>query len=330
MSSPAALAALQKELVHGYDNLITFRMCNIAGLTLLVYDLLLTVDMEVRHFWKWETSGAVRPRGREHFSFLRILFFMNRYLPLATQILNVVGSVLVAAPLQTDGTQGRIWSQQILAFTAILEWFAVPACIVLYRTCALYGRNRQVIFGLVSFYLTAVVVTILIVVLTLRKYSVSAELAPGVNLNFHACHSVSPSQTLYTVFITPLIYDVTLCVVAVYALVDLRRRGTNSYLLQAMAQHTIAYCIVITIADSTNLIIYAAAESALRHVFDPLMFAIVSISCSRLLLHLREVGDRSGAEFFSEVSPEHELSVLRSMRAEHPGVVDRAFGGMYF
>lgn len=28
MSSPAALAALQKELVHGIDNLITFRMCN--------------------------------------------------------------------------------------------------------------------------------------------------------------------------------------------------------------------------------------------------------------------------------------------------------------
>lgn len=65
-------------------------------------------------------------------------------------------------------------------------------------------------------------------------------------------------------------------------------------------------------------------------MFDPLMFAIVSISCSRLLLHLREVGDRSGAEFFSEVSQDRELSVLRGVRTEQPGVVDRAFGGMYF
>lgn len=47
----------------------------------------------------------------------------------------------------------------------------MPACIVCYRTCALYGRNRTVVFSLVSFYLIAVVITILITITTLNKYT---------------------------------------------------------------------------------------------------------------------------------------------------------------
>ncbi|KZV99298.1 hypothetical protein EXIGLDRAFT_725911 [Exidia glandulosa HHB12029] len=81
-----------------------------------------------------------------------------------------------------------------------------------------------------------------------------------------------------------------------------------------MAWHTIAYCCIIGAADLTNMLIYATAPNEMRHLFDGVMFSLVSVSCSRLLLHMRELGDREKTDFFTETDGT-ELSTLRDLRA---------------
>ncbi|KZV99309.1 hypothetical protein EXIGLDRAFT_762833 [Exidia glandulosa HHB12029] len=316
MSSPAAqLAHLQAELVNAYRTLQYIRWCQVSGLVIIAYDYGLTFPLELKYFWKRREG-----RAREHFYFLRFLFMMNRYLPIFTQILN---------------TAGKAWFKQIIEITAILEWFAIPAGIVCYRTCALYGRNARAILALVGVYISALIATIILVVISVQGDDISSVVAPGVNLR--ACHSLSPQHTLFAVFIPPMTYDITMAAAALWLLLDLERRTVNSHsarTLRSMALHTVMYCCVIATADLTNMVIYRAAPSEMRHLFDGVMFALVSISCNRLLLHLRELGDRERTDFFSE-NDGTELSTLRGMRppvesrpwqARAPATVGNSYG----
>lgn len=295
-----------QQAVDAYDTVMRVRMFYLSGLCLLVWDWMLTLDLELRYFWK---RGM---RRREHSLFLFALFMMNRYLPILTQILNTFGAIY---PGVTDKFC-VVWTKHVTATVAILEWYAIPAAVVCYRTCALYGRRRRVIYGLVGAYVLTLAAVTVVVVCSLARDTIVAEVDIGEILYFRACHSTQSSTKLYTVFIPPLIYELTITVSAVNALLKLNQRALADHrIFRAMAWHSVAYCGVIAIAITINMIIYARVASAGRHMFDGIMFALISISCSRLLLHLRELGDDSGTDFFAEqTASDMTLSSLRTLK----------------
>ncbi|EJD54560.1 hypothetical protein AURDEDRAFT_156343 [Auricularia subglabra TFB-10046 SS5] len=301
MAAAAAVAGATvlapQNALDAYETIMRVRMFYLSGLCLLVWDYLLTFDMELRYFWK---RGL---RRREHSLFLFVLFMMNRYLPILTQILNTVGVV---------------WTKHVTATVAIMEWYAIPAAVVCYRTCALYGRRTRVICGLIGAYIATLAAVAIVVVISLARDTIVAEVNIGSNLHFRACHSTltGTSTKLYAVFIPPLIYELAISVAAIVALRKLNRRALADHrIFRAMAWHSVAYCSVIAIAITINMIIYARVTSAERHIFDGIMFALISISCSRLLLHLRELGDDSGTDFFAEqTASDRTLASLRTLK----------------
>lgn len=306
MSSPGVdeLSAL---LADGYRTLVSIRWCQAAGLTLLMYDYILTLDLEVRYFWQ-------SMHGRwKHAGFLRLLFLSNRYLPILTQILNTTGAIY---PRVSDKFC-NVWFRQVVEITGTLEWFAIPAAIVCYRTCALYSHNIRAIVGLVATYLVALIAVIILIVICVQNDRITSQFVPNQDLGVKACHSLSPPGFLYAVFIPPLISDIIMCTAALYKLIVLHNRtraSSDSHVLQSMALHSVLYCCVIAVSATTNLIIYKAAPDSMRHIFDGIMFALISISCNRLLLHLRELGDIEKTDFFSSKSCSSTTDLYQSRR----------------
>lgn len=95
-----------------------------------------------------------------------------------------------------------------------------------------------------------------------------------------------------------------------YAITRHRRNttaGHGSQLMSELAKGTVIWLIVVVASDLLNLCIFAFVQVCinlssagrvltfpskimLRHLFDGLTFAIISIASSRQLLHLRELG----------------------------------------
>ncbi|KZV84926.1 hypothetical protein EXIGLDRAFT_726640 [Exidia glandulosa HHB12029] len=260
-----------------YEHLFQIRGFHIAGLVIMIYDLLLTLDLEIKFFW-------TRPPATRSTNFwvLRVLFFLNRYLPIFTQLFNVIGTALI---------------KDVVGVTMVIEWFAIPGAVACYRTCALYERNRRVVFGIVALYLSTLVAGVFIVAFTLRSGRAGAQLDPGIDLRI--CHSITPDSGLYFAFIPPVIYDVIVSGAAMYSLINYYRRVSqvsSSNLLASMAKHTLLWLFIVVSADLINLCVFAFAETMMRHVFDGVMFGLVSVASNRQLLHLRQLGHRNESD----------------------------------
>ncbi|KAI0746884.1 hypothetical protein C8Q80DRAFT_1271711 [Daedaleopsis nitida] len=66
------------QIVHAFSGLSVDGYCAVTACAFLVYEYLITFDQEVRLFWRRDVSGAC------------ILFFLNRYLSLSVQLLDLV------------------------------------------------------------------------------------------------------------------------------------------------------------------------------------------------------------------------------------------------
>ncbi|EJD41875.1 hypothetical protein AURDEDRAFT_169074 [Auricularia subglabra TFB-10046 SS5] len=255
---------------HLYHNLFDIRAFHISGLCIMVWDYLLTLDLEIQFFWK-----SSRP-ATANVLLLRAIFFINRYLPMLTQLFNVIGTAMI---------------KDVMSTAAVIEWFAIPGAVLCFRTCALYERNKRAVLSIIGLYALSLLAGALVIILTLFAGHASAHVDPSVGLR--VCHSISPDEALYAAFIPPLVYDCAVSIAAMYALLNYRRRASqidSSNLLTSMAQHTVMWLLIVAAADIVNLCIFAFAERMMRHAFDGVMFALVSVACSRQLLHLREIG----------------------------------------
>lgn len=269
--------------VHLYHNLFDIRAFHISGLCIMVWDYLLTLDLEIQFFWKTSRPATA------NVLLLRGLFFLNRYLPMLTQLFNVIG--LTYPAVSDEFCTAMI--KDVMSTAAVIEWFAIPGAVLCFRTCALYERDTRAVFGIIGLYALSLLAGALVIILTLVSGHASAQVDPSIGLR--VCHSISPDEALYAAFVPPLVYDCVVSIAAMYALLKYRRRSSqisSSNLLTSMARHTVLWLLIVAAADIVNLCIFAFAEEMMRHVFDGVMFALVSVACSRQLLHLREIGHK--------------------------------------
>ncbi|KAM5541383.1 hypothetical protein V8D89_004937 [Ganoderma adspersum] len=67
------------ELSAEYYSLFLSNYCSIASSVVLIYEYFLTIDEEVKYFWKRKFTGA------------SAVFFLNRYIPLTSNLLAFTG-----------------------------------------------------------------------------------------------------------------------------------------------------------------------------------------------------------------------------------------------
>ncbi|KZV99381.1 hypothetical protein EXIGLDRAFT_234341 [Exidia glandulosa HHB12029] len=233
MASPEEEAALQA-LVTGLQD---GRICNyvaISGLTILVWDYLCTVDQERECMWG------------KRLGLLQCLFYANRYLPIAYQIVNVICFNLPARYLTDAVSTG--WLEVFLQIQVISQ-YSIAAAIVAYRIWALYQTNRVVRIGIVCAWLASTVGITTLLIVSVVPDKVVAELPFGLR----GCHGVVALPLLYTAAMPSLLFDSLAFVLALWKLLkqqsfisSMRGRTTNANALvyEVMLLDTTLYFVV--------------------------------------------------------------------------------------
>ncbi|KAG1776612.1 hypothetical protein EV702DRAFT_1197985 [Suillus placidus] len=114
----------------------TSRYMKVAGLTILAYDYLVTMDKEVRLMWgtKWGTA--------------RVLFCMSRYLPF-------VASAIYHYYLFAGVSATSNYDQCFPLYDAAMWLNAISICaakgLLILRTYAMWKCNRKILYGLLAF-----------------------------------------------------------------------------------------------------------------------------------------------------------------------------------
>ncbi|KAI0740460.1 hypothetical protein C8Q76DRAFT_194623 [Earliella scabrosa] len=84
-------------LVALYSTVFTANICGNAATSIIIYDFLITFPNEVNSFWRSKWTGAT------------MLFFLNRYVPLLSTVVNNLSSIIPSSLCSVR--QGRIVSR---------------------------------------------------------------------------------------------------------------------------------------------------------------------------------------------------------------------------
>ncbi|KAH8916368.1 hypothetical protein BT69DRAFT_1340280 [Atractiella rhizophila] len=112
------------------------------------------------------------------------------------------------------------------------------------------------------------------------------RLPPGLR----GCISVSKGQKyIWVAWFPPLIYDTTVTIFVLIALISHWRKSARTRLLTIFARDGVIYFVVVCICNLVNAV-YSSIPNVVNPVLNaPLLLAFVPIMASRIVLHLRSV-----------------------------------------
>ncbi|KAJ3748588.1 hypothetical protein DFH05DRAFT_1473272 [Lentinula detonsa] len=245
---------------------------------ILVYDYILTFDIEIERFWKHNTKRLAP-----------ILFFINRYLTLFGNLVLVIFFFWPEPILRHhNGRESMDFFAQGLVFAV---QFNISVLFFL-RVDAIYGGSRRIagIFGLVLF---ATVVNDVVQLYLTDRTGAAAVDPPSALAQVGSIPSFSNTQGLPTDFaylwIGIFVLDICVIILTLWKTVHLYRSGYVPGGIGALIMRDgLMYFGVITLATLANILAFALGTEFTKGLLPIFTNIICSVMMSRLMLNLRE------------------------------------------
>ncbi|KIM29251.1 hypothetical protein M408DRAFT_328925 [Serendipita vermifera MAFF 305830] len=270
--TPAQLLDLFEQLKTGLRSIAAGKYALVAGLTLALYDHLLTLDREKRYIWKargWSTPRAI--------------FLFTRYsVPLI-----LLGHCLdnLGGP-RADELCLR-WSFANTYWTFVL--YSMMHWLVALRVYAYWGRSRRVLFSFVALWSIAFIATTTEATIWLVNYKGTAAYDPILK----SC-SIGAPTWLPVINVGFLILEIPAFCLTAWKFRQDSKVLANSLLIKTLIRDGVLYFfIVLGLTTGTALFTYLA-PLAMSGVPRFLTLGIVDVTVSRLVLSLHEVAAKAG------------------------------------
>ncbi|KAF9447562.1 hypothetical protein P691DRAFT_706549 [Macrolepiota fuliginosa MF-IS2] len=304
---------------QGIRDVEATRYAQLASSSIIIFDHLMTFDLEVDLIWKSSWSVG------------KILFIINRYYTLASVVFN--NYALFSAHL-TDSVSHLYFQWQ--------GWTGLIACMIAetilqMRLYALYSLNKKILALTATMFIIASSISAIIMGKVLASMTVTAKpfailgIEPFRDLVF--CAPSNISSKFFAFWIPMLVYECLLCVLAlIRGFQTFRSDGTlfrsGRRLVAILIRDSVLYFIVITSTYLTCLLVWITAQQSLLEI--PIGFS-VAMSCvlsNRVILNVRDANrsivrgvmvpyqitiDEDGTR--TTVS-EMEMAQLRSLRSQ--------------
>ncbi|KAL5530921.1 hypothetical protein ACEPAG_3797 [Sanghuangporus baumii] len=231
--------------------------CQIALLTVLAYDILITMEAEVKYFWS-------NPRN-----FISIIYFANRY----------------------TGLFGAICGVAYWATFILIEY------VLLMRVLALYSRGKtttlclRALFALEAIYTLA----LLVYVVVYEKVGV-LHLSDGLSLCGGVGDNKVIPKTYAAAWVPPMVYDLILMSLSLYKAVQFWRESPGSTavdLVKVVIQDQAMYFVLLIVNTSAQILSEVLKSSTLTDFLgvlgNPLMLCVLG---SRLVVNMKEAGEK--------------------------------------
>ncbi|KAJ3785711.1 hypothetical protein GGU10DRAFT_332878 [Lentinula aff. detonsa] len=237
---------------------------------ILIYDYLLTFDIEIERFWKRETKR-----------FASILFFINRYM---TLLGNIPIVLLFFWPEPGRGALDLF--AQILIF---LVQFNISVLFVL-RMYAIYSSSRRIV-AFLSVVLTAMVVNNVVQLYLADRTGLAAVDPPSAVAQIGSIPSFSNAQGLHLAYLWIGIFAFDFCVfsLTLWKTYYMYKDGYISGGIGTVVMRDgLMYFGIITLANLGNILVFAFGPEFTKGLLPVFSSIISSVIMSRLMLNLRE------------------------------------------
>ncbi|KAH9849411.1 hypothetical protein C2E23DRAFT_390619 [Lenzites betulinus] len=260
---------VEAEAHLGLVNIVKY--AGVIALTLILLDIIDTFSNEVRLIWP------------SPLSMMKIIFFINRYMP----VLDVTLGLLVPVVVRTHETCVIMWPIVVSLYP--MGSF-VSEVILMVRTVALWGFNRVILVLMFINTLVIIVPTVAVI----RQYLVTLHYPSTEVLRVTACVA-SISDGVGWVFFTCIIISettvVTLTLLRQY--LTAIRGSTLPLLLRTMYRDGTFFYVLLLIISVANLLCMTVAPVWVSSAMQLPHRAVHSTLCSRVLLNLREAAARA-------------------------------------
>ncbi|KZV98252.1 hypothetical protein EXIGLDRAFT_763737 [Exidia glandulosa HHB12029] len=288
-----AFRAVVAGLAQGLQDLQLTKYIYGSALTILVWDWCLTFEDERETIWRKRTN------------LLQVLYYLNRYGTFVFTVFNVI-SVNLPSRLVTDARyiltshSCEGWLHVSLSAQTAAQWL-VTSAIVTYRVRALYQSNRMMKVGIVVVWALTNIGIIVLTIVNLIPDKIVAELPFGLR----ACHSIVDVPLIFTPFLPGLAYDILAFSLALWKIYDhasttstaSRNTGAGRSVYSLMAFDSALYFVIMSAATLVNIFIQLPfTRDTLRIMWDPMLMALGSTMCSRMVLNLKVAGSRRATE----------------------------------
>ncbi|KAF8348525.1 hypothetical protein F5887DRAFT_950459 [Amanita rubescens] len=249
------------------------RFADTAALSMLVYDYLLTFDLEVNYVWgsRW--------------TFVKLLYLVVRYMPFVTMasvfLLDVPGPTVEDCLSIT-----RAYAIMITFDTGFGE------IILTLRTWAICGRRFRMGMGFLFFFLikTAIAYIILAFWWSSLQYAV---IPPGLGYSSGTCVLVKASKVIWGSWTLVVVFEFIVCILLAREALSAYRLGGMSQLAWVVYRDGLMYYVYLMAT------FVGVAASVIVLPFDMVRFlsgpahVLHVLLTARVILHAREQANKS-------------------------------------
>lgn len=299
----AAIPLVEEEfalLVSALDGTEKARTLAIAAFTLLVYEYTITLDKEIEYFW----NG--------HWTISRVLYLVNRYLPILVSILVIVCFCMPNAKPQF--CDRGIRASLVLEVIAL----AVIQAILVLRIWYLFSKNVIARCIAVASFVTATAITVTYVALSFGDLNSIAISIPG--LRILGCTS-PPPRKFWRFFLPSLILHTILFVcTTVHAISSREFLHSTPITKRLFRDGGLFYGVVfLVVAFSAIGAIFDHVPSVnIPAIYSGVMLSVMAVSISRVMLSIHSLASQlSSADVW--LLNNGELSRVQWKHGARPG-----------
>ncbi|KAI8992783.1 hypothetical protein BD414DRAFT_535364 [Trametes punicea] len=252
---------LSKELV--YTNARDLSYSEVASVTILTWDVIITFSQEVELIWKRAWTPA------------KFMYFIARYVPWLVQLALLAINVNGSTGLEFTFVQCAAW--QVVQGTLLQVIVTTVDVILITRVYALYGRSRALVGFLGPLFIAE---------LTFLCY-VLAVVTPRLEYD-DECYVTSSPAIFQYYWIVSLVFETLLFVLTLYKFFEAVQQGWGKgpIMQQFVADGTWAYTLIFVVM-LINMMLYKYVRSTLTGICYTWLLVVLSFAGSRLVLNPR-------------------------------------------
>ncbi|KAJ7133777.1 hypothetical protein C8R46DRAFT_650889 [Mycena filopes] len=261
-------------LAHSATLLQQVKYMDVASMTILLYDYLLSLELEISLVWgtRWSLS--------------KIFYLCARYPPF------IDVPIVLWYELQPNIDIKNCFPLYASSSWGAFFGIATAEAILVLRTYALLGCNNRFLTWFVIQYVAIACATVVILSLFLKSLKFGAPPLPTVV----GCQLVDGSLILVVAFILVLLNETILMICTLWVGVK-RFRHSNNRLITTLYRDGISYFVLLFLISAANLAVLIWGPLELVDLFNTFLRVMHSVLSTRIVLHVRAVhGDeqRSG------------------------------------
>lgn len=266
-----------EQIIASLEGAEAARIVSIAFFTLSVYEWLITLDQEVKFFWsgKWTTS--------------RILFFINRYVPIM-----IMFFAFFALELPNPSENFCRLSIQSSMFLNILAIGVIQAMLV-YRVWHLFGNDKSVQWGMVGAFACSIFFSLFFTILVLADLQILAGFrVPGSP----GCRAARPPM-YWRIYLPSLVLHSILYILTIIRALRNRQAFKEAPILKRLLRDGGLFFFVVFASvgfTSVGAFLRDSVQINVVVFFSNYLLASTSIAMSRIMFSLHSLASHLGSD----------------------------------